>query len=310
MELLDASRGSGAAAKTLISSDCPGWICYAEKTHPEVLPWISHVKSPQQICGILVKRLLSARMHVPASSIYHVTVMMCFDKKLEATRSDFISDGVRDVDTVLTSMELLDLMARQKIDFAALPQGAFVTQPFFNQTQPLPVDASNGTQAANMLRHVARARYGIQDPDIVWSVGRNPDIREASLVVDGQTRFKVCVANGFRNLQNIVRRLKSPKGMDADYVEIMACPSGCLNGGGQIRAAPGAPSKELLARVTSLYKQQQQQSPAQEGRDALLRWVYDEVVGGPPGSEKARAWFHTQYHAVPPMNDNALFIKW
>lgn len=300
--------------KPLLSSDCPGWICYAEKTHAAALPFISTVKSPQQISGVLVKQLLARRRGLEPRQVYHVAVMMCFDKKLEATRADFAPDGVRHVDTVITSAEVLDILERKGISFVSLPVAPYVEQPFFDSPSGHVFRAhssGSGSQAEDMLVHVARHRFGKESfkrSEIEWKVGRNPDLREAALSIDGREVFRVCVANGFRNIQNIVRRVKG-KGCEYDFVEVMACPSGCLNGGGQIRASHDRDAaREKLAQVQATFSGAE--GFVEEPEESVtVRFLYDQVVGGQPGSEAARALFHTQYHAVPPM-DNGLLIKW
>jgi len=103
----------------VIASSCPGWVCYAEKTQHAALPFLSSVKSPQQISGTLVKQLFAKRLGVQPANIYHVCLMPCFDKKLEASRDDFVEEvsNSREVDLVLTSAEILDLIARKNINF-------------------------------------------------------------------------------------------------------------------------------------------------------------------------------------------------
>jgi iron only hydrogenase large subunit-like protein len=108
----------------MLASACPGWICYAEKTHGDfVLPYISTTKSPQQIMGSIVKNYFSSTIGQKADNIYHCAIMPCYDKKLEASRDDFYNDimKTRDVDCVLTSVEILDILAQKNIDFKALP---------------------------------------------------------------------------------------------------------------------------------------------------------------------------------------------
>ena len=107
----------------MLASACPGWICYAEKTHGEViLPYISTTKSPQQVMGSLVKNYFSQSIGLKGDNIYHCAIMPCYDKKLEASRDDFYNDilKTRDVDCVLTSVEILDIIAQENIDFISL----------------------------------------------------------------------------------------------------------------------------------------------------------------------------------------------
>ena len=285
----------------LLASSCPGWICYAEKSHPEALPYISRVRSTQQVMGQYVKRAYGPKHG--ATSVYHVCLMMCYDKKLEATRNDFLTDTVRDVDTVLATSELLEYMTSKEIDFASLNAAVDVVAPLCGDAE------GSGSQASSALQSAALSVFGttLEKNAIEFKNGRNPDIREASVA---SVPLKVGVANGFRNIQNIVRKLKMGK-CDLHFVEIMACPSGCLNGGGQIRAEnpnDREQSKEKLAKVTEAYASIKSSEGANDRITEELKAFYD-IVGGAPGSEQAKELFYTQYHEVPKMLD-ALVVNW
>ncbi len=298
---LEACEREGKV-RPLLASSCPGWICFAEKSNPEALPFVSAVRSPQQIMGRIVKQRVAAEARVAAAQVYHVCVMMCYDKKLEATRDDFVEDGVRDVDTVLASSELLTLLGEKGVKFAELQESGDPSERLDLRGNP----EGSGAQASDMYRHVALSRYGMRVDAVPYKVGRNPDVREAVLEVGGKVVLKVAVANGFRNIQNIVRKLKTT---DLHYVEIMACPSGCLNGGGQIRAENAADreaSKAKLKSVTSVFATV---SPDCDDFEESLLPFYRTFVGGAPGSEEAKKLFYTQYHAVPPM-ESSLAVNW
>lgn len=270
----------------ILTSACPGWICYAEKTHPYVLPHLSRLKSPQALTGTLIKSVLSRRYNISPSQIWHLAVMPCFDKKLEASRSELTSSAwlpddhdasqnpVRDVDCVITARELLHLASARGISFSSLPRIPLSS----SQRTPFPdpkLDAflfpasrrKNQNPASGpsggYLYHILQT-YQSQYPGSSISVsrGRNADVVEYSLVRDERTIVKMARFYGFRNIQNLVRRLKPAKvsrmpgarvggarrpgaagaaggeGVkEYAYVEVMACPSGCTNGGGQIKVS-------------------------------------------------------------------------
>lgn len=267
----------------ILTSACPGWICYAEKTHPYVLPHISRLKSPQALAGTLVKSVLSQRYNIDPSQIFHVALMPCFDKKLEASRSELTSEAwlpnhnhsespVRDVDCVITARELLHMAAARNITFSSLPRAPLPS----SQRTPFPdpkLDTflfppsrrKNQSQVAGpsggYLYHILQT-YQARNPGSEISVfrGRNADVVEYSVVRGSETIIKGARFYGFRNIQNLVRRLKPAKisrmpgarggasrrpgavgtggeGMkEYAYVEVMACPGGCTNGGGQVKA--------------------------------------------------------------------------
>ncbi|POR33257.1 Cytosolic Fe-S cluster assembly factor nar-1 [Tolypocladium paradoxum] len=278
-EVLGTSRtGPHTPSQPILASACPGWVCYAEKTHPHVLPHLSRVKSPQALMGTMLKTALSRKLGIPPSRIWHLAVMPCFDKKLEASREELTDEvwagagmpgrGVRDVDCVITSKEILMLAESREINFFDIPRDQLSTPP----PEPFPESRlhdflfpRHGTRnppraagsSGGLLYHILQSRAA-QTPgsEIQTNRGRNADVVEYSVTLNGEPVFKAARYYGFRNIQNLVRRLKParpsrmpggrpfgsarrPAGKSASleygYVEVMACPGGCTNGGGQIK---------------------------------------------------------------------------
>uniref|UniRef100_H2YGI4 Nuclear prelamin A recognition factor-like protein n=1 Tax=Ciona savignyi TaxID=51511 RepID=H2YGI4_CIOSA len=235
----------------MLTSSCPGWICYAEKTHGDLtIPFISRVKSPQQITGSLVKKLVSSHMNTTPDQVYHVTVMPCYDKKLEASRQDFYDDiySTRDVDLVLTSGEVAEMIARETTSLEDL----LIKVDLSNENiigeipelEAARLDADNpihhnGAGSGGYLDYVfkrsAQELFGRHVEEIVYKTARNnKDFRDVRLLDnDGKVLLHFAAAYGFRSIQNLVQKMKRGKS-DYDFVEVMACPSGCLNGGGQV----------------------------------------------------------------------------
>lgn len=293
--------------------------------------------------------------------IFHVCIMPCFDKKLEASRRDFEDDEthVRDVDCVLTTGEIVELLRTHgatsldtipetdlrgprddddgggdadkegggeeeedaddplRILRSVSADGTFLRAPVVE-------NAGSGGFLDFVLRRVARERFGVtMASPLPFVAGRNADFREVSLVVDGEPVLRFALAYGFRNIQTVVNKLKRGKS-PYDFVEVMACPSGCLNGGGQ--ATPEAPStvagaesrddaeesaRTFDARAASKASVEHVRTllEARTQRDPRVDRVYRDFLGGAPGSETARAWLHTRYHAVAPMA-SSLAMKW
>lgn len=312
-----------AASRVLLSGECPGWICYAEKTQPEeMLHAISRVKSPQQITGTLVKRLFGWG---PAT--YHATVMPCFDKKLEAARPDFATGEERDVDCVLSTAEFSELFARYGFDVAAhlaadassqseadadacpfdqlpadgrgcwLPGSALFGGGAGGYVENLLILAANDIFAAKQRTVLSADTFSTQ---IVRRATRSPDFVEYALVdaATGTDLLVMATAYGFRNVQSVVRRLKSGSLAAYAFVEVMACPAGCLNGGGQIKAAAsgdaaiGETWRSTLQRVEAVFAR----VPRAETR-ALCANV--EAFYAQMAVDEARAsmLFHTQLHS-------------
>ena len=287
-----ATSSGSHQKRPILTSACPGWICYAEKQHPHILPHLSALKSPQALTGTLLKSVLANKFGIPPEKVWHLAVMPCFDKKLEASRGELTShtwhaqegDAIRDVDCVITARELLMLAESRDISFPCLPRTKPYTPPFldaaintflFDQSQKkngqgqqrkrtsptaTAANANIGT-SGGYLNHILLTQQS-QHPGSTISIqrGRNADVAEYTLLSptsNQQPIFKAARYYGFRNIQNLVRRLKPPKASrmpgasrkpmgggarkpgpaesDYAYVEVMACPGGCTNGGGQIK---------------------------------------------------------------------------
>jgi iron only hydrogenase large subunit-like protein len=326
-----AATGAGEPTLPMLASACPGWICYAEKTHGELLPLISRTRSPQQIAGLLAKRYVIDSHSDTAPRIYHTTIMPCYDKKLEASRQDFFDDVIkaREVDLVITTGEIDEMMRTDGFDmFAAddmeIDSEAPLTPPNSDGgsrigrqipsllQQP---GSSSGSYLFDLIRRVwldhLSQREGPQDngPSLSIRTVRSADYTEyilrSSIEQGSAILFKGAHCYGFRNLQNLVRKvqkqtgIKSKKGSAAriggegglslagrrggrgagrgmvrrggrvslgetravsreeeeeeriyDFVEVMACPGGCVNGGGQIRPPGGAVDSSTSSLTT------------------------------------------------------------
>lgn len=292
----------------VLTSACPGWICYAEKGHPYVLPHLSKVKSPQALAGTLLKSILAKRFGVDPAQIWHLAVMPCFDKKLEASRQELTDASwagvpvpgapIRDVDCVVTAREVVMLADTRGLSFPSLPKilpNAQSQIPFPDPTiddflfnshsatwEKEPAAGSSGGYLYQVLRVQRNLHPG---STIKIERGRNADVAEYSLVQGDTILFKGARYYGFRNIQNLVRKFKpskmgralptakagvgrklnnsSARGMDHAYIEVMACPGGCTNGGGQIKVSDLSDlqspvssdigQKEWLSRVDEAY---------------------------------------------------------
>ncbi|XP_072974252.1 protein NAR1 isoform X1 [Typha angustifolia] len=345
---LPGSKECGSSLP-MLSSACPGWICYAEKTLGSyILPYISSVKSPQQAIGSAVKHHIIQKLGLMAGNVYHVTIMPCYDKKLEAVRDDFVfsldhgeigddnlSMRIAEVDSVLTSGEVLDLIQAKSIDFKALeeaPLDRLLTN--VNEEGHLyGVSGGSGGYAETVFRHAAKTLFGrdIEGP-VDFKIIRNSDFREVTLEVcissssvllktfcpftnyskitikvisfkysnlsymqvEGKQVLKFALCYGFRNLQNVVRKIKIGK-CDYHFLEVMACPSGCLNGGGQIKPKMGQSAKDVIQSLENVYMQDV--LIANPFDNPIVKGLYDEWLGE-PGSEKAVRYLHTEYHPV------------
>jgi len=258
----EVNEGDGDGRLPMLASACPGWVCYAEKTHGEMLPFISRTKSPQAVMGTLVKGWLARKWGKRPQDIYHVTVMPCYDKKLEASRPDFYDEAAdsKDVDCVLTTSELALLMREKYFDLSAPVPSSPPSTP---KGDDLPTlishpGSSSGSYLSAIISHLMRSSsvpLALSTASASATSKQNADSTEYVLTApDGSIAFRGATCYGFRNLQNIVRRVARDAGIRVvrgraagstrrgaaanqkayDYVEVMACPGGCVNGGGQL----------------------------------------------------------------------------
>ncbi|KAG8230156.1 hypothetical protein J437_LFUL010407 [Ladona fulva] len=278
----------------MLSSSCPGWICYAEKTHGSfILPYISQSKSPQQITGSLLRRQFGEKL-------YHLSLAPCYDKKLEASRMDFQDSlGIKDVECVLTPVELEQMFQEKGLRLTEVEPKPL--DPFPYTQIPLPISSHIGSGSGGYAHHTfvyaCKELFGEVPSDVAFKPLRNADMMEATYEKDGKVLLRFVIANGFRNIQNVVQRLKRGK-CTWDFVEIMACPSGCLNGGAQIRPSDGKPSKELVTELEAQYRQLPLREPHHSSH---LKESWSE--------EEEQSIMKTAYHAIEKQT-NALNIKW
>ncbi|XP_026838694.1 probable cytosolic Fe-S cluster assembly factor GG21400 isoform X3 [Drosophila erecta] len=296
----------------MLSSSCPGWVCYAEKTHGNfILPYISTTRSPQQIMGVLVKHVFAEKLNVPASQIYHVTVMPCYDKKLEASREDFFStaNNSRDVDCVITSVEVEQLLSESQRTLAQYDP-VDLDWPWSNVPPDFMVWAHEKTLSGGYAEHIfkfaAKELFNeVPRSELEFKQLKNRDFREIILKKNGNTVLKFAIANGFRNIQNLVHKLKRGKVSNYHFVEVMACPSGCINGGAQIRPTTGQHVRELTRKLEELYHNLPQSDP----ENSLTKLIYTDFLDGFQ-TEKSYELLHTRYHDVVSELSKSLNINW
>ncbi|KAJ4483409.1 iron hydrogenase [Lentinula aciculospora] len=271
------AESEGGTALPMLASACPGWICYAEKAHPEMLPFISKTKSPQQVMGTLVKHWMGEKWGKQPNEIYHVSVMPCYDKKLEASRADFFNDvySTRDVDCVITTGEMQLLAQEKGWDLSlSVPDETLTAPSKLVPEVPFPeLMVHSGSSSGSYLQSIIEHIQCTSATPLSLSVRqiRNADFeeyllkREVEPDAEGEIVFKGAKCYGFRNLQNVVRKVGKESGVRVgvgaagrlkgraavskrgrrgqemntekgyDYVEVMACPGGCVNGGGQVK---------------------------------------------------------------------------
>lgn len=276
--LIERKKQEEGVKQPVLCAVCPGFVLYAEKTKPELVPLLLDVKSPQQITGALLKEV--------DNSIYHLTIMPCFDKKLEASRKD----GESEVDCVITPREFVTMLQELKID---LKDFATKDTTIFHECSPQGWDpevhwasnsgSSSGGYAYQYLVQLQKRHPGSQ---IISIEGKNSDIVEHRLMsAENEIVGSSSELYGFRNIQNMVRKLTAGAGNTAvkrnvkvlrkrnlttkprnataadpyktDFIEVMACPGGCINGGGLLNGEQNSTRRRALAQqLNDRYEQE------------------------------------------------------
>lgn len=280
----------------MITSCSPAWIKFCEHNYPELLPHLSSCKSPQQMFGAIVKTYYAEKMGIDPQKLYVVSVMPCTAKKFEQRRENQAAAGVPDIDSVLTTRELARLIKRAGILFNDLPDSDFDAPLGIASGAGLIFGASGGVMEA-ALRTLREILEGKSFDKLDFKAVRGmKGIKEAKVEIAGKV-FNVAVSSGLANAKIIMDKIKAGK-CKYDFIEIMSCPGGCVNGGGQpIHDAytrmntdiPGLRAKAIYKTDASLGLRKSHENPA-------VKELYDTYLGA-PNSEKAHHILHTKYVA-------------
>jgi len=293
-ELLSRLKNGGTLP--MITSCSPGWISYCETFFPEFIPNLSSCKSPHQMTGAIVKSYFAEKNGIDPSKIYVVSVMPCTAKKYEAARDEMKVDGNRDVDAVITVRELARMINNANIDFARLPDGKF-DDVLGDSTGAADIFGATGGVMEAALRTVYEKVTGKELSDVNFTAVRGMDgIKEATIDLDG-TAVKVAVASGSGNAKALLEAIKRGE-KEYTFIEIMGCPGGCINGGGQ----PIVSAKDRMyvdykaLRASALYREDEGKALRKSHENASVMKLYEEYLGEPNG-HKAHELLHTHYTA-------------
>lgn len=272
------------------TSCCPAWIKYAEQYYPDLFDNLSSCKSPQQMFGSILKERLPEMMSVPKEKVRHVSIMPCTAKKFEAKRPEFIHDGIADVDHVITTQELGRMIKAAGILFNDLSPESF-DMPFGFATGAGVLFANSGGVTEAALRFAVEKLTGktLQKLDFTEVRGES-GLREAAFDVDG-IKVKIAIVSGLKNAKTIAEQVR--KGTcEYDFIEVMTCPQGCINGGGQ----PVNRTHNYKQLRTKGIFNADKMLPLHKSQDnVVVRDCYQNFLGE-VGGEKAHHLFHTHYH--------------
>lgn len=291
-EFLDRVKNGGKLP--MITSCSPGWIKYCEHYFPDMTENLSSCKSPQQMFGAVLKTYYAEKMKIDPNKIVSVSVMPCTAKKFEIGRPDQSAAGVADVDIAITTRELARMIERAGIRFAALPDEKF-DDPMGISTGASVIFGATGGVMEAALRTAVETLTGESLPNPVFAEVRGVEgIKEATYPVAGM-EVKVAVASGLRNARALLEKVRAGKA-DYHFIEIMACPGGCVNGGGQPQQPASVRNFEDLRalRAKALYDADEAMPLRKSHENPAIQALYKEYLGE-PGSHKAHEILHTSY---------------
>jgi len=291
-ELLHRIQNGGVLP--MITSCSPGWVRYIEFQYPELLPHLSSCKSPQNMFGALAKSYYAEKHGIDPKDIVVVSVMPCTSKKSEIVRPELEVNGHRDVDVSITTRELALMIKEARLEFDKLEEGTF--DAFMGDYSGAGVifGATGGVMEA-AIRTVADVLSGQDLENVDYTAVRGIEgIKEATVNIGGLD-VKVAIAHNTTNAGILLEKIKKGEA-DYHFIEVMACPGGCVNGGGQ----PIVPSNIRnvvdirVERAKALYNEDAALSVRKSHKNPEIKRLYDEYLGK-PNSHKAHELLHTHY---------------
>lgn len=301
-ELLNRIKTGGMLP--MITSCSPGWVNYAEYFYGDLLGHLSSCKSPHEMMGAIVKSYFAEKNNLDPKDIFVVSIMPCTAKKYEKERPENANkDGLKDVDAVLTTRELGKLIKRSGIDFVHLPDEEFDQDLLGEYTGAGVIFGVTGGVMEAALRTAYHMVTGKEHELVEFKEVRGFEgVKEAAIDMDG-TVVKVAVAHGMKNAKPLLDDIRAGKSPYA-FIEIMGCPGGCINGGGQPFVKPCfLPNEDANIldtykekRANALYSEDERQVLRQSHKNKQIQDLYNNYLGE-PNSHKAHELLHTTYKA-------------
>ena len=291
-EFIDRFTNGGTLP--MITSCSPGWVRFLELNYPELIPNLSTCKSPHQMFGAIIKSYYAKKNNIDPNNIFVVSVMPCIAKKYERTRDDEQGVGLDDVDAVITTRELARMIKQAHINFKTLEDSEF-DDPMGEATGAAAIFGTTGGVMEAALRTVAEKVTGNSFEKLDYENVRGGEgIKRASVNLNGK-EVKVVVASGLKNARTIMEEIKSGKA-DYQFVEIMACPGGCVMGGGQpIRTSKERATIDIRGkRAAALYTIDEKSKIRKSHENPILKKIYEDYLGK-PGGHLAHKLLHTSY---------------
>lgn len=273
----------------MFTSCCPGWVKYIEQNRPEMLNHISSCKSPHEMEGAVLKTYYAKKMGLDPKDIFVVSIMPCTVKKFESSRPELNEDHMADVDAVLTTRELVRLFKMSGIDFNDLPEDKF-DDPLGESTGAAAIFGTTGGVMEAALRTAYFKLTGTELEDLELNEIRGMDgIKESTLNINGM-EVNVAVVNGIGNVGPVLDQIQNGT-CKYHFIEVMACPGGCINGGGQ---PIHQKAEKVKKRVSVLYEIDAKMKKRRSHENESVIRLYKEFFGE-PNSHKSHEILHTSY---------------
>jgi len=273
----------------MITSCCPGWVKFAEEFYPEFLPHLSTCKSPQQMMGAIIKTHFANTTGINSEDIYSVSIMPCTAKKFEGQRAEMTSKGISNIDAVLTTRELAELIKLYEIDLHNI-EPELADSPLGLRSSAGKLFASTGGVMEAAIR---TAHYKLSGKELVKfkinEIRGMHGVKEATIKI-GDLDLNVAVTSGLQNAKDLLAQVKEGR-MDLHFIEIMACPGGCIGGGGQ---PINSDENALKARMKSIYSIDERESIKVSHKNPEIIDLYNEFLGRPL-DEMSHHLLHTTY---------------
>lgn len=291
-ELLERLKNGGTLP--MITSCSPGWIKFCEHNFPDFIDNLSSCKSPHEMFGAVLKTYYAEKNNIDPKSIVTVSVMPCVAKKFEAARPEMEVDNLRDVDIVISTRELARMIKGNGINFTELPDEQF-DDPFEQATGAGVIFGATGGVMEAALRTVAEIVTGESIDNVEYNAVRGTQgIKEAEVQI-GDMTVRAAVAHGLGNARKLLNSVRAGEAK-YDFIEIMACPGGCVTGGGQpICSAKTWMDVDIKAeRAKALYSEDEKSAVRKSHENPDIKLLYSEYLEK-PGSHKAHKLLHTTY---------------
>ena len=284
------------ATLPMFTSCCPAWVNYVEKVDPSMIPHLSSCRSPNGMLSSVIKNIFPKMKGIEASKIYNVSIMPCTAKKDEIRRPQLkTKEGLPETDEVITSRELAKMIKSAKIDFKSLPDTPF--DNFGEATGGGAIFCATGgvMEAAVRAAHKFLTNKDLAPIDLEPVRGTKDGIKTATVEINGN-KINVAVAQGVKNAMKLIKNIKTkaPGFENITFCEVMACPGGCVAGGGSPKAKT---KKALQKRLDATYKIDKSSKARTSQDNNELNSIYKEFIGGKYGSHQAHELLHTHFTA-------------